>query len=784
MRFAGLAVTGRLESFSGAITRRGTLFYRFSVVLVLAAYLGICLWEIGNYWQWGHNGYNGAAFSQAARNSIRFGILGQAQYYTGINPPGPDAIYTRHPMMLHFHLIAAYWLLGYHEWAGRLVPALYSFLGLVLIFTMLRRLCGRAEALIGIVIYVLTPINLIFANMIDHEQGCIFWCLVLIYSYILWLRSYRWRFFALSMAAAAMAVQFDWPGYYMAFFIALHAFATGIARHPRWYKWKPEYTWVTTFSCVILANFFCFFWWITRIHGNLEQMKESFDSRAEQVSGYWHVIFHHALDLQGAVGLVLLLAWLMSFIPRLLLRCTSKVELVPALFLVMQAIHSTVFKNAGFIHSYWTYYLSPAMAVGGAVALVTFEKSSRILVRDILCRRLRPASTRGVSLGFKVIAFGVAAALLVHGGRLAWAKFKWGFTTGSASYNDNYYDQFKEVTWAKELARLYGREGVVYKLDKSLSEWRIELMYYLDAPYDELGGTGFDQAAKGSKKHVVVLVDLKQTGARKVIAQMPSKGKMLVWNRRFVAMEPGTAERGLKGFVSYAQPSPWWWRWLVNFSKPPVTWVPDQDRRKLGGALGLGVQVTAEIIKGGGGGGLEEWDCPPAWVIGGFSVAITKTKSQGDLLGALRPFCRRVDREGKLAAEAEEPGTWMGSLSGPKIDTIACRDGDFPVGAYMYVHAGRWISGMGMVCASGRLETKKGTAGWIFKPQSTYRTTLAGRKSGKVIEALCPAGSVVWGFRGRAGALVDAAGVSCAEFNRDFESTDMEEARSAPGKDK
>jgi hypothetical protein len=48
---------------------------------------------VANYWQWGHDGYNGAAFSQAARNSIRFDVPArageQACKQVTLAPPSP-----------------------------------------------------------------------------------------------------------------------------------------------------------------------------------------------------------------------------------------------------------------------------------------------------------------------------------------------------------------------------------------------------------------------------------------------------------------------------------------------------------------------------------------------------------------------------------------------------------------------------------------------------------------------------------------------------------------------
>jgi len=275
--------------------------YVAAVCLVLLFFLGACLHGVANYWQWGHNGYNGAAFSQAARNSLRFGIVGPAPYHTDLAPPPRDAIFTSHPLMLHFHLIALYGALGFEEWVGRLVPALYSFFTLVLLFFVVRRLYGAATALVAIVLYALIPLQLIYANMIDHEQGGIFWCLCLLYAHVRWYQTGRWPYLAGAAVAVTMAMQFDWPAYYVAFLIAVHAVVAGIVRRPGWLRWRPEYTYVAVFSVVVLLNFGAYFAWIASTRGSLDGMVASFRTRSVSPSGYFSTLGGRSLDLHGAV---------------------------------------------------------------------------------------------------------------------------------------------------------------------------------------------------------------------------------------------------------------------------------------------------------------------------------------------------------------------------------------------------------------------------------------------------------------------------------------------------
>ncbi|MEO1272147.1 MAG: hypothetical protein AAFX99_28970, partial [Myxococcota bacterium] len=53
------------------------------LVLLLLLQSAFAFHGLANYWQWGHNGYNSAAYQQAARNTLRSGLLFPAQYVTG-----------------------------------------------------------------------------------------------------------------------------------------------------------------------------------------------------------------------------------------------------------------------------------------------------------------------------------------------------------------------------------------------------------------------------------------------------------------------------------------------------------------------------------------------------------------------------------------------------------------------------------------------------------------------------------------------------------------------------
>jgi len=704
-------------------TKWRTRIYWSAVALVFLLFFIGCFHAVANYWQWGHNGFNGAAFSQAARNSLRFDLLPQTPYYAGLTPPGPNHWYTDHPMMLHLHLITFQGIFGYSEGVNRLVPALYSFLALLVLFFLVVRLAGKAAALIAACIYTLTPLNLIFANMINHEQGSIFWCLLFLYAYCRWHQTGLWRHTVLALVSITFAAQFDWPAYYLAFLVALHALATGIRRHPGWFRWRPEYTWLAVFSGVVLVNFFGFFLWIHLTRGGLEHMLGVFSWRSESQGGYLPVLFERALDLRGVILLGLLGAWILYTIDRLAHRKLGLIDLVPALFLFTQLIHSAVFQQAGRIHSYWTYYLGPVFAIGGAIALCEAWKGLKPVLRPV--------------------ALAAAAVLLIFQAQFAWRQLSCAVSTGHGAYVQDYHDQHAEMMWARELNRIFGRDGVHYRIHFSVQRMRLEFTHTLDAPHNHQPGLNLPRPA-GRIRHPVLLVDLNRLPNRQnaagALSQLMEKHRTFVWDRRLVAIDAGNPAGEVNAYISRPKPASIFHRWLVNPDQPPIEWILDPDPEAVAALFQKQAAPHFSRQRGGRGGGGFRWMCTPGQVIDQLSGQTADTKTH-PMVSAIQPTCRDRRTPPVLAPLV---GPWLGRVHSGSSRTVACDNGETPVG--VYGHAGALVDGIGLLCAG--------------------RSGLIGTSGGSGFEQRCPPGSVLTGLTGRATKHIHAVGIICSDYSK------------------
>ena len=367
----------------------------FAVVLALQVFLAV--WGVADQWTRGHNGWNGSAYHNAARNTLRWDVLFPLQYETANVPPKKEQLYTHAPLALHLHNVASVKLLGDHERSIRLVAGFWSVAALCMLFAVVRRLWDDAHALAASAIYVALPINAIYTNMANHSAGFIFWSLLTLYLYIRAIRAPPWRRldFALFLATFTIAASWDWPAYYIAACIALHwawtlgdsvgaAGPVGDARH-RLYgvgqdKLPPEASGekvrppslsrLAVFCAWVVLVFAGHFVLVEVVTGNLDELAGAFNTRRALSWGRFrtHLLVVPELMFTAPV-LGLCLAWFGAWCVRAVRRTARPRDLVPVAFVVAGLIHYWTFRWSAIVHSYWAWPMLPAVAIAVPVSL-------------------------------------------------------------------------------------------------------------------------------------------------------------------------------------------------------------------------------------------------------------------------------------------------------------------------------------------------------------------------------------------------------------------------------
>lgn len=190
-----------------------------ATLLLTCVYAAGLTQRIDQPWTGMHD-WNGAFFSQLARNCLRYpwelhhGIpvvaMGDA-----VPPADERSFYATHPPGLVWLVAGAFRLLGEHEWAARLVPILASLGSLGLLVGLVREARGPQTALLTGLVYALLPMAVYFGRMVDHEAVCLFAMLAALRCWQALHRVRRPRrrsglWLAMS-AALALGIWTDWP---------------------------------------------------------------------------------------------------------------------------------------------------------------------------------------------------------------------------------------------------------------------------------------------------------------------------------------------------------------------------------------------------------------------------------------------------------------------------------------------------------------------------------------------------------------------------------------------
>ncbi|MGD8608336.1 MAG: glycosyltransferase family 39 protein [Myxococcales bacterium] len=343
--------------------RRGPI--RVAFVLILSVQVFFALWGLSDQWTRGHNGWNGAAYHNAARNTVRWHVLFPLQYATANVPPKKEELYTHAPLALHLHDVLSFELFGDREASIRLVAGLWSVAALCMMFFVVGRLWDDKRALTAAAIYVALPINAIYTNMANHSAGFIFWALLTLYLYVRSRRARTWTWgrFTWFLLSFAMAASWDWPAYYVAGCIAFDWAWVSWQRRAddgRWLSWLQ----LGMFCAWVLALFVAHFALVEVLTGNLDELTGTFNARRALS---WAQFRTHLLvvpELMFTIPVLgLCAAWIVAWVVRLWIGRARPRDLIPIAFLVAGVIHYWTFRWSAVVHSYWAWPTLPGVAV-------------------------------------------------------------------------------------------------------------------------------------------------------------------------------------------------------------------------------------------------------------------------------------------------------------------------------------------------------------------------------------------------------------------------------------
>jgi len=338
--------------------------------LALLALLGVVLCgRLSHPWTY-NDDYNGAFWSQAARNFSRAGFLSSAgvpaPLYFGPPPIPSDALYVHHPTLLAGMMFLDRTLLGESEWASRCLPVLFSLLTASLLWLFVASCAGWRQAAFILAFFVAAPMELHYGQMVNFEALELFFLLAALCCFHLWrLRRARLAGAGI-LICCLLAMWTDWQGYLLVLYLAGQILL------------KDRQRGIKMAGALLLAALFSGAAFLIQIHlaqpaawhellsAFRERSSHSDLSGGEFTGAQWlRAQFSYLTSLFIPVTLLLAAAGaVLAFClrDRLSPKETAPLQIATALF-VIGAFYVCALRNQSYIHDFASFYFLIPVAV-------------------------------------------------------------------------------------------------------------------------------------------------------------------------------------------------------------------------------------------------------------------------------------------------------------------------------------------------------------------------------------------------------------------------------------
>lgn len=348
------------------------------VAALATVHLALLSLDVGSPWPDNYHGFNGALFSVAGRNFLRWGFL--RERFTPDIAPGASGShapswYTNHPPLLPILVGAAFRVFGERDGVARVIPILASLMSLFALYMLSSRLWGVARATWIAGIFALLPMTAYFGNMVGHEPLTLAFLLLFRQAYTAWVSSPSSRRLWGAAAALACAQLSGWPGFEAAA-ISLVLLVTG--RSPgvcaRWRHLAGVILTVSILTGVFLLAQMTAGGGAMRVFGAALQKQpsgEAWQGRYLAIGALFTTRFWVFFS-----PVVLVLTALQVVSSRRDRRPGGTAARNESVFwLVLGVLHVLVFLDGARLHEYWMFYLSPWFAIQSGLAISRAKES-------------------------------------------------------------------------------------------------------------------------------------------------------------------------------------------------------------------------------------------------------------------------------------------------------------------------------------------------------------------------------------------------------------------------
>jgi len=345
------------------------------LVFLLAVGVFLRLQQIDCRWTTDFRGQCGSRYSNVARNFVNYGFLAtKFAPIDSVNPQSPDEFiyYLNHPPLLEWLVALSFKAFGMNEFTARLVPFVFSFLTMVLLFFLAKRLWNGETALCVLAVFCVLPMGVFYGTLVD-VQGVLplFFVILILFFYQKFVDGPGGIALVLLYAAFVIGMLSDWPVYYLA--VLLPAYHILMRR-----KHRLAVAALFPLALAMLAAWVVYSNWV--ITGKVGLDVGRLQALALTRGSYYVPTLAGVSGVATRMGeiwlmfftlpaLIMLAAWLIAVPVMRLLRKGAKVYWIIWFFFVFAVLHIALFIEPAQKHEYWSYYLLPSAAIAGGLTI-------------------------------------------------------------------------------------------------------------------------------------------------------------------------------------------------------------------------------------------------------------------------------------------------------------------------------------------------------------------------------------------------------------------------------
>src|SRR3990167_3915234 len=337
----------------------------------------------------GHHDWNGAWYSNFARNFVKYGLW-QTKFGSVMNIDyvGSDNFryFSHYPPLLPILIFFSFKIFGIYELSARIVPLIFSLGTIILIYWMGIKFFNKQVAILASAISTVLPIVIYFGKMPVQEVLVIAPVLLSVVFYFNYFENHNQMNLFKLILSLVFSHLINWPGYYITPLFFFHYMI--FARHKNKFRLALIFPLISLLMfCLHIAHVI----WLTGkpFGGGLIDVFLYRLNFAEQPLGYTTFNFLKQQIRLLAVYftrpvLLLTLATFVWMIFQFRSRHYSKKFQLLVILAIFGVTHNLVFRNMAFIHDYMIIYLWPFMAIAAAFGFFVIVRKFKFLPTAII----------------------------------------------------------------------------------------------------------------------------------------------------------------------------------------------------------------------------------------------------------------------------------------------------------------------------------------------------------------------------------------------------------------